>query len=235
MEKTSKKKKTIVVVVSVVLLACLCVGIGVGAASCNPNFYSTEQHIARISERVQERFIDTGQYESYAVYPLYDEHDEVAHYIVELDKEGYLYIQPQESVANKGMYICHDTDEKDTWWRYRNSLSAPSYDDSLSWEWMDSFELDGISVYAEEYVEVDPSGAPIIQTTSHYTAAGVGADEKRYLIDTSVSGGYVPCVKRDGAYLNLVSMELYTLEEMLTSPDIPGVALIFAPKADFNL
>lgn len=235
MEKTRKNKKIVVVTVSIVLLACLCVGVGVGAASCNPNFYSAEQHIVRISERVRERFIDTGQYASYAVYPLYDENDEVSYYIVELDNTGYLYIQPQESVANKGMYICHDRDEKDTWWRYRNSLSAPSYDDSLSWEWMDGFDLNGMSVYAEEYVEVDSSGAPIIQTTSHYTAAGVGADEKRYLIDTSVSGGYVPCVKHDGAYLNLVSMELYTLEEMLTSPDIPSVALIFAPKATFNL
>lgn len=54
MEKTSKKKKTVIIAVSVVLLACLCVGIGVGAASCNPNFYSTEQHIARISARAGE-------------------------------------------------------------------------------------------------------------------------------------------------------------------------------------
>ena len=89
MEKTSKKKKTIIIAVSVVLLACLCVGIGVGAASCNPNFYSTEQHIARISERVQARVIDTGQYESYAGYRLYEEQDEVEHSIEEVDNTGY--------------------------------------------------------------------------------------------------------------------------------------------------
>ena len=93
MEKTSKKKKTVIIAASVVLLACLCVGIGVGAASCNPNFYSTEQHIARISARVQERFINTGAHESFTVSPLYNQNDEVNQFLVEFNDDGYLYVQ----------------------------------------------------------------------------------------------------------------------------------------------
>ena len=239
MEKTSKKKKTIVVVVvSVVLLACLCVGIGVGAASCNPNFYSTEQHIARISARVQDRFIDTGAHESFIVSPLYDQNDEVNQFLVEFSDDGYLYVQTRLVYPyGTSMYtICYGS-EYIPCVHVREEVDSPN-EDGMRWRWADDgiYGQDG-NIYRDSlYFEVDEWGRVITWTISHFAAAGIDPSEKKYFIKTE-RNGYIPAVKREDKFLNLITMKLGTLEE-LEEEEINSsnwLTIGFIPKPDFNL
>ena len=239
MEKTSKKKKTVIIAVSVVLLACLCVGIGVGAASCNPNFYSTEQHIARISARVQERFIDTGAHESFTVSPLYNQNDEVNQFLVEFNDDGYLYVQTHLVYPyGTSMYITSYGSEYIPCVHVREEVDSPN-EDGMRWRWAKDgiYGQDGRIYRDSLYFEVDEWGRVITWTISHFAAAGIDPSEKKYFIKTE-RNGYIPVVKREDKFLNLITMELGSLEE-LEAEEINSSNWLtiggFTPKPDFNL
>lgn len=239
MEKTSSNKKTVKAVVSVVLLACLCVGIGVGAASCNPSFYSTEQHIARISARVQERFIDTGAHESFTVSPLYDQNGEVSQFLVEFSDDGHLYVQTHPVYPyGPSMYITRYESEYVPWAHVREEVASPN-EDGMRWRWAKDgiYGQDG-NIYRDRlYFEVDEWGRVITWTISHFAAAGIDPSEKKYFIKTE-RNGYIPAVKREDKFLNLITMKLGTLEELeaeeINSSDWLTIGG-FTPKPDFNL
>lgn len=223
-------KRAIKITVLIVAFACVAVALAIGFASCNPDFYSTEQHMGRISKRVQERFIDTGRYQSYSVYPLYDENDEVSHFLVEFEPAGHIFIEAQPTVLFVGMYIRHNLDGYSQWYRYRETLSAPCYDESIHWEWKDEINYPNYSEQVEKWVEVDAAGSIIIHMESPYNVADVEDDEKLFLIEGKEM--FIPAVQRDGMYLNLVSMELYNLDELVSDEHIPGIYLHFPPSGN---
>ena len=223
-------KKAIKITALIIAFACVAVALAIGFASCNPDFYSTEQHMGRISKRVQERFIDTGQYQSYSVYPLYDENDEVSHFLVEFEPAGHIFIEAQPTVLFVGMYIRHNLDGYSQWYRYRETLSAPCYDESIHWEWKDEIDYPNYTEQVEKWVETDSAGEIINRAESPYKAAGVEDDEKLFLIEGKEM--FIPAVQRDGMYLNLVSMELYDLNELISGEHIPGIYMGFPPDAN---
>ena len=78
-------------------------------------------------------------------------------------------------------------------------------------------------IYRNERWKTDENGNYIEYTDSHFRMAGI-QDEKRYFLRLdwpdeygSHCGGYVPAVKRNGKYINLISME-----EMNYTPRIPS-------------
>ncbi|MEE0842658.1 MAG: hypothetical protein U0M04_07175 [Christensenellales bacterium] len=225
-------KRAIKITVLIVAFACVAVALAIGFASCNPDFYSTEQHMGRISKRVQERFIDTGQYQSYSVYPLYDENDEVSHFLVEFEPSWHMVVEPQDALPLlfKRMYVCNDLDGYSRWYRYRETLSVPCYDESIHWEWKDEINYPHYSEQVEKWVETDSAGEIINRAESPYKAAGVEDDEKLFLIEGKEM--FIPAVQRDGMYLNLVSMELYDLNELISGEHIPGIYMGFPPDAN---
>ena len=76
----------------------------------------------------------------------------------------------------------------------------------------------------------------ITWTISHFAAAGIDPSEKKYFIKTE-RNGYIPAVKREDKFLNLITMKLGTLEE-LEEEEINSsnwLTIGFIPKPDFNL
>lgn len=121
-----------------------------------PSKYSKDEHVNRITERIEKRFI-TGSTEltGFQVFPLYDEADEIKHFLVEFEPYGFLYVRINEKYSTVGswfggvgsMYTLSDTEVKTSWCSYT----------------------------------IDESGNKIIYKKSPYSIAEVG-DVKRYLL-----------------------------------------------------
>lgn len=227
-------------IVKIYIAAIVVIGIALLVGSAFSGFYTTEQHIERISERVQERFIDTGAHESFKLYPLYNQDDKLTHFLVEFPEDGYLYIDLSfKLIFGHDMYQCNNDTEYCRWYRYRYDIDSPAYDESIVWKYAGEGAKGGIEadnggfIRKKAYVEVNENGKAITRTISHYAAAGVGEDEKRYLIKTT-ENNYIPAVKRDGKYLNLVSMELYDLGELIYL-SVPEAMLHFIVKDFYDL
>lgn len=230
-------KKAVKITALLVAFACVAVALSVGLASCDSDFYTTEQHVKRISARVQERFIDTGEHESFKLYPLYHQDEEITHFLVEFPSDGYLYVKLSfKLIYGHDMYLCNDDTEYSPWFRYRYTMDSPAYDAGIRWLYAgDGLEVDkdNSTMSRDAYVEVNEDGKAIERTVSHFVAAGIGEEERRYLIETS-EHDYIPAVKRDGKFLNLVSMELCDLDEIIRFV-LWGRGIAFTPKHDFDL
>lgn len=230
-------KKAVKITALLVAFACVAMALSVGLASCDSDFYTTEQHVKRISARVQERFIDTGEHESFRLYPLYNQDEKITHFLVEFPSDGYLYVKLSfKLIFGHDMYLCNNDTEYSPWFRYRYTMDSPVYDDSIRWLYAgDGLEVDrdNSTMSRDAYVEVNEEGKAIERTVSHFVAAGIGEEERRYLIETS-EHDYIPAVKRDGKFLNLVSMELCEINEIIRFV-LWGREITFTPKHDFDL
>ncbi len=78
------------------VFACIAAGLSLIAASlCTgcTGMYSEEQHIQRVTERAEERFLGEGsEYTGLEVYPIYNEYDELAYMLIELEPQGFMYV-----------------------------------------------------------------------------------------------------------------------------------------------
>lgn len=85
------KKITKIIVIG--LLIIISSGLFAGCGE-DPSRYTVEEHIQRISERIEERYIkDSEDYTSFEVYPLYGLNDEVYCFLVEFEPFGFLYVK----------------------------------------------------------------------------------------------------------------------------------------------
>ena len=60
------------------------------------SWYTEEQHLARIAERVEKRYFSKGSdygYTDYEVFPLYDENEKFSYALVEFEPQGFVYIK----------------------------------------------------------------------------------------------------------------------------------------------
>jgi hypothetical protein len=207
-----------------------------GLAGCGENSskYTEAEHIQRISERIQTRYINGNgalRYEvrptDFAVYPLYDESDELKYFLVEFEPYGFLYIILNEKYSSLGskfggvgsMYTLSDTEGELSWSRYSidetNSQSPPDTD---------------------KIWDVDGNGEKIIYYKSPYNVAGI-ENERRYCLREvgSTDANYVLASKEDDKFKNLISMqEVVILHGKYTNKQ--AVAYIsFIPKGKFDL
>ena len=202
-------------VLAVILIAIVCSMIFVG---CVPpaDKYTEEEHIARVSKRVEKRYMQDGsEYTSYTVFPLYNADDELEFLLVEFEPYGFVYIliynKSMVVTLVSGMYL-RDYHEGQSWQRYTIK--------------------DGESVY-----ETGENGEPIEYNDNHYKVAGV-ANERRYLLHIRVdeiNSKYVPAIKHGDKYLNLVSMEEFDFSLGQIYEDQPVADITFIPKSDFKL
>ena len=145
--------------------------------------YSEKGHYRRIQKRIEERFITTGLYEEYELYPLYDENDQLKYFVVDFPTNYHIIS------INKRDYSC---------------ISGTSlYSLSITNPWQ-RYVLDN----GEKIYEKDKDGNDIFYKQSPYKIAGI-KNEKRYLIEVKQDSNlfYVPAVKRGDKYLNLISMK----------------------------
>ena len=226
-----KKSKVFCVIMAACSLfaASLCTG-------CSA-LYSEEQHMRRIRERAEERFLgEDSEYTGLEVYPIYNEYDELRYALIEFEPQGFLYVLIREGItfeliSGVGMYLCCDMEPEESWMPYR---VKEGFNDEM-------IDEDGhTSVYTDRELFRDENGDVIVYHHSHFKVAGI-ENERRYLLSiVSVSHGsgsdaLIPAVKRGEQYLNLVDGILIDYEPGMQSATYAVEYLYFIPKPDFDL
>ena len=191
-----KKSKEFCLIMAVCSLfaASLCTG-------CSA-LYSEEQHMQRIRERAEERFLgEDSEYTGLEVYPIYNEYDELKYALIEFEPQGFLYVHIAErEYPWKGMYTLSDK-ESESWMPYRVKDGAQE----------DIIDENGniiAQTFNREYIR-DENGQVIVYNESHFKVAGI-EDERLYFLSTVATvyvghtNGLIPAVKRGERYLDLV-------------------------------
>ena len=204
--------KIVICAVALILTfaASLCTGCGISS-----DVYTEEQHIQRITERAEARFLgEESEYTGLEVYPVYNEYDELKYALIEFEPQGFLYVAiGDREYPWKGMYTLSDT-EPYYWVPYRvkeGSQDILTDEDGALIEIMYDCELFR-----------DENGDIIIYYQSHFKVAGI-ENERRYLLSImstaawSYGEGLIPAVKRGEQYLNLVDGNLMDYEPGMES------------------
>lgn len=219
----SKKRKIVII-----LLCGICIGMIVFISSNCSSRYSEEEHAERIKKLVEKRYFSgQSKYDSYDIYPVYDESDELKYFLVEFSPSGFLYVRINAMNLN---------------WLFLSSMYTRCNSERVKWRRFTIAEnayQDGVISVDERLYEKDEDGNDIYRECSHFKAAGID-NEKRYLLGITQAdshhSGLIPAVKRDGRYLDLVSMEefvyhpyvndyIISMESCLSSSNAPYLDL----------
>ncbi|MBD5132764.1 MAG: hypothetical protein HDT28_09320 [Clostridiales bacterium] len=208
---TKPKKKTIIIIC---ILVAIGIVIGLLIRGQHASDFSVEQHVQRISKRVEKRFMGKdSEYTGYTVYPLYDADDKFANFcLVEFEPYGCIYIQIENSypllqmLGRFGMYsIASRVDEERYRYRLSKEIDLPNFADGRYWSIVYDEYGNELSYYDHYFYEVDREGQIKYCSGSHYKDIVMG-DDKRYLLYPR-NGFSIPAVKRGDKFFNLVSLE----------------------------
>jgi len=242
-EKINSKKRKITIIIALVLVGILAVSVGLVVLLNNPDIYSTEQHIKRISKIVKEIYIDTGRCDSFEVNPLYSPDEEVIMYLVDFKPHGYYFVKVGTPgfLAGVHMYRRHTGIPERQWFRYRiNTEQTPNPEQGKIWS--DANEYQKLWTYGSkpnEWRETDMSHREILYIDSPFVVANT-ENEKRYLLpinrnDLPNSSYYVPTVKRNDKFFNLISLEEIVYNPNDTEKEMPCEFISFSYAQGFNL
>lgn len=186
--------------------------------------FTEEEHIQRVTERIEKRFMtDSYEYTGFEVYPLYNENDELKYFLVEFEPYGFVYVLLRDEQlklfgwlgASTSMYKLSGFDGNDTWspFTYDESNSQPYPDIDKCWK-------------------TDENGEKIVYNRSPYCIADI-ENERRYLLH--IEGSYIPSVKREERFLNLISLEEFeAIDGQLTKKQAYAF-IIFVTKKQLDL
>ena len=216
----------------VCLVAALFLLMGAGICTgCAASSYSEEQHIQRVKERAEKRYLGEGsEYTGLEVYPLYNEYDELKYMLIELEPQGYVYVLINDrEYPWRSMYTCGDTTS--SWWMpYRVKEGVREEIDT---------EIGPIGYENRDFFR-DENGQVITYHQSHFKVAGI-EDERRYLLEITSTAdlgstyGLIPAVKRGEQYLNLVDGSLIDYEPGMESATYAIADIAFINKSNFDL
>ncbi len=224
------RKITRVCVCLVSILLLMATGL---CSGCSSDMYSEEQHIQRIKERAEKRFLgEESEYTGLEVYPIYNEYDEMRFVLIEFEPQGFIYVHIKDQAYPwKGMYTLSNIESERCWWPYRIKEGAQE----------DIIDENGniiAQTFNREFLR-DENGQVFTYYDSHFKVAGI-ENERRYFLSTvcavyaGFNHGYIPAVKRGEKYLDLVNGEMidYTpgMESIYAVADIG-----FINKPDFDL
>lgn len=203
------KKKVAILAIVLSLVVVIGAVLAVFVCSRYSWFYSEDQHLERITERAEERFLgEGGEYTSLEVYPVYNEHEELQYALIELAPQGYMYVYISDvDYPWKDIYTMSDL-EPTPWTPFRMvEKIGPN-----------GLPLEGS--YPPSFI-VDENGEQIYYNESLFKVAGI-EDERRYLLDCK---GLIPAVKRgDNLYLDLVDGALIEYDPADDEHDYPTYA-----------
>ena len=209
-------KKLVSSILTFLFLFC----IGINFASCSKNIddFSEEEHIQRITERIEKANANWGypegeNYQDFEVYPLYNKNEKLKYCLVEFEPYGFVFISIKDEppiftaflYANRSMYVLGaDLYGKENPWtpyvRDKNSPKLPNL-------------IEGSSTERTGELILDENGDMIIYDKSPYFVTG-NTNEKKYLLETDCSYEFICAVKEDGKFINLISgLELNDSEE----------------------
>ena len=239
MQKLSVAKKVGIAIVAILLILAISVAILFAVVKQRESAfqYSEEQHLQRVTERAIEHYlsedsqyinpIEDVQYTDLKVYPIYNADETLEFFVIEFEPYGFIYvtIHYTTGMVFHTFRICsmYTVSEGFPWQRYRYWGNADEQYPDSKWQY------DGY----KQVCEVDDNGEFIEYKDSHFKVANVQDDERRYFI--RAKRGHIPAVKRGDRYLNLVSMEEFTLEEAYQNEHISVCGAHFVPKTSKNL
>ena len=219
MKTKSKKKRIVLCVVLAVIIALLAV-LGVRIAKRSSWGYTEEQHLQKISELVEKRYM-SGDYDftSYEITPLYDKNEKLHYCVVDFEPYGFVWVKINDFAFLRSLYTRDDEFISQKWSRYEYIDTTNSLDSDKNKKW-----------------ETDESGERIYYKVSPYKAAGV-KDEKRYLITIKQESYYttIPAVKHGDKFLNLMDMKEFEYVEESKIFIYPYFSTGFPPKSFFDL
>jgi hypothetical protein len=172
------------------------------------NMFTEAEHIERITERFQQKLYDMPKddgitVESFSVYPLYNQNEELSMFLVEIEPFGFTFVSLRDenydllscSNGTTSMYKVSDFYGVDTWSPYivDKTSSQPDPDN-------------------EKIFILDEKGERIYYKKSPYYVTG-NIDKRKYLIETQGSE-YICAIKEDGEFINLISKESFTVENV---------------------
>ena len=213
--------KIVICAVALILTftASLCTG-------CTAGSYTEEQHIQRVTERAEERFLGEGsEYTGLEVYPIYNEYDELNYMLIELEPQGFVYVCINDQPW-LDMYAVPIDFEPNRLWRpyvFEEGVVTTIVNE----------ETGETETWEDRRVLQDENGAYYGFHVSHFRAAEI-RDERRYFIPVS-DGNMMPAVKRGDAYLNLVSWQEVPCSTDFDTALLESDDTYFAPKAGFGL
>ncbi len=220
MIKTKSKKKRIVLCVVLAVVIALLAILGVRIVKRSSWGYTEEQHLQKISELVEKRYM-SGKYDftSYEITPLYDKNEKLHYCVVDFEPYGFVWVKINDFAFLKSLYTRDEEFISRDWSRYEYIDTTKSLDSDKNKKW-----------------ETDESGERIYYKVSPYKAAGV-KDEKRYLITIKQESYYttIPAVKHGDKFLNLMDMKEFEYVEESKIFIYPYFSTGFPPKSFFDL
>lgn len=172
------------------------------------NMFTEVEHIERITERFQQKLYnmpgDDGiTVESFSVYPLYNQNEELSMFLVEIEPFGFTFVGLRDesydllscSNGKTSMYKVSDFYGADTW--------SPYIVDETS----SQSNTDNNKIYI-----LDENGERIYYKKSPYYVTD-NIDKRKYLIETQ-GAEYICAIKEDGKFINLISGESFTVENV---------------------
>ena len=213
-----------------VLFVVLIVSIVVSVLVEHSDDFTTEEHVARVTTLAKKRYLKgDGKYTDLRVYPVYNQDDKLQYFLIELEPVGYVFVYMRKDNIFSSMYL-RSTSTNLFWARYavEKGSYAPLKDES------------GHTLVYENarWTELDENGEPIKYYSSPYKVANV-LNEKLYLLDVRQDGtqGTIAAIKRDGKYLNLISMEYIDYQEEVDERLWPTFSsyTITQPNGAYNL
>ncbi len=198
-----------------ILLVLMCT-IAISFCGCTryPEDYTLEEHIEKISARVKKTYMKHNpELDSFEIYPLYYEEDQIYAFLVEFEPTGFVFMKPNKQnnsfLTHSNMYYSDSNYLRNKWSRYRlGGVDVPpsSFNE---FDLIPGYEYNGII----QYFESNGSGEIVYYQKSPYAIANVL--EKKLFLRGSIPFA-IPCIKDEKGYLNLISM-LYYEEDSLNA------------------
>lgn len=214
------KKKIVFLTICLILGICC---IFLNGCSKKADAFSVEEHIHRVTERIENKYMTKEtNYTSFSVYPLYSQDEELKYFLVEFEPYGFVYIMLRDEAPSfyswfglrTSMYSLSSIDVEDSWIRYtfEGTNSKPCY-------------------------ELDKNGNNIYYNKSPFAVAKI-ENERRYLLCENNNSGcsfFVPAIKKNDKFINLISMEEFTVNDGCFSQKQPNVNISFIANKSFDL
>lgn len=226
-----KPKKFILILIVVLLIATTFIGCSQKASK-----YTEEQHMQRISERIQKRYIDGDEKirdfrvpresgnafirpTGFEVYPLYNNNDELSYCLVEFQPCGFLYVSIQDERLTAFSWL---------------GASASMYTLSRQTAWTPC----KINKETDETIWEEKSGVKTEYYHSPFYERGV-IEERKYLIlcdYNSYNEILIPTIIKEGEYINLYSSEEFEIiNGQATEEPAISQSILFINKKEFDL
>ncbi len=192
----NKKKIKVTSIIAVALLLLLCICFIWGHAH-KASDYTTEQHIQRMSERIEKRFMaeDNGKWTGFEIKPLYNENGMLNIFLVEFEPYGYLYV-----------LVGDELNKVFGWLGFRTSMYRLS-NSTIIRTWS-PYTLNPTT--SEKEWILDEEGNKIVYNRSPFYVANAG-NAKYYLLENE-DGYYIPAIKIGEDFVNLISGEKFRFQ-----------------------